>query len=517
MKALVRRRVWLLFVLLAGGLAFQPVGWATESRPYPVVDTAQVRCYDARAETTYPKTGAAFFGQDAHYAGHEPRYQTQGDGTVRDLVTGLMWQADPGPKKTWEEGVAGAAACRLGGYEDWRLPTIKELYSLILFSGTDPDPRSRGAQGQEPFIDTDHFAFRYGDPAEGERVIDSQFASATKYVSTTMNGDETVFGVNFADGRIKGYGLRDPRGRGAKRFYILYVRGNPAYGKNDFHDNDDGTITDRATGLTWMTSDSGHLAAGPDGDGRMNWEQALRWAESLEYAGHDDWRLPNAKELQSLVDYTRSPDTSASAAIDPLFRVSTVENERGRVDYPFYWSSTTHRQTRGGAAGCYVAFGRSLGFMRPRRGQGEGMWLDVHGAGSQRSDPKQGDPTTFPRGRGPQGDAIRILNHVRCVRGGAATLRTQGPPLREVAGRADDEPPETTALPPERGTGEQPGGRGPTFVDRLDRDGDGLVSREEFDGPPEHFERFDRNGDGFIDTTEAPRGPPPGRRPPPPR
>ena len=45
-----------------------------------------------------------------------------------------------------------------------------------------------------------------------------------------------------------------------------------------------------------------------------------------------------------------------------------------------------------------------------------GAWLDVHGAGAQRSDPKVGNPADFPKGRGPQGDAIRIYNYVRLVR-----------------------------------------------------------------------------------------------------
>lgn len=53
-----------------------------------------------------------------------------------------------------------------------------------------------------------------------------------------------------------------------------------------------------------------------------------------------------------------------------------------------------------------------MGYMR-------GGWLDVHGAGAQRSDPKAGDPADYPQGRGPQGDAVRILNHVRCVRSAA--------------------------------------------------------------------------------------------------
>jgi len=45
-----------------------------------------------------------------------------------------------------------------------------------------------------------------------------------------------------------------------------------------------------------------------------------------------------------------------------------------------------------------------------------GLWMDVHGAGAQRSDPKDGDPADYPEGHGPQGDAVRIFNYVRAVR-----------------------------------------------------------------------------------------------------
>jgi len=460
---------------------------------YPIVDTGQERCYDAEREIRYPAAGEPFSGQDAQYLGDAPAYQDNGDGTVTDRVTGLMWQQDPGAKQTYEEALKGAAACRLAGHTDWRLPTIKELYSLILFSGTDPDPRG-GADGQQPFLDTHAFRFSYGDPAKGERVIDAQFVSSTLYRSTTMHGDKTVFGVNFADGRIKGYGVADPRG-GAKTFFALYVRGNPQYGRNDFHDNGDGTVTDRATGLTWMQVDSGSLKAGRGKDGRMDWQEALAWAEGLTYAGQSDWRLPNAKELQSLVDYERCPDATDSAAIDPLFKVSEIRNEAGKKDYPSYWTGTTHASQAHGSAAVYVAFGRSLGWMPDRRGGGGVTLLDVHGAGSQRSDPKAGDPAAFPHGRGPQGDVIRILNFVRCVRGGTAAPRAEGPaPRRQEAKGA---------------------GGAAAFIRRLDKDGDGKVSRKEFDGPARHFDDFDKNGDGFIDASEAPEGPPPDRRPPP--
>jgi hypothetical protein len=126
--------------------------------------------------------------------------------------------------------------------------------------------------------------------------------------------------------------------------------------------------------------------------------------------------LPNAKELQSIVDYTRSPSTTGSAAIDPLFNVSTIINEAGQTDYPFYWSSTTHANWTAtpGASGVYVAFGRAMGYMN-------GTWIDVHGAGAQRSDPKSGDPADWPSGHGPQGDAVRIYNYVRLVRDSETT------------------------------------------------------------------------------------------------
>ncbi|MHC4205291.1 MAG: Lcl C-terminal domain-containing protein [Planctomycetota bacterium] len=394
--------------------------------PYTIVDTAQIRCYSNNAEIEFPDGGTAFFGQDAQYIGNEPAYKDNADGTVTDLNTGLMWRSDPGEKMTFRQAVAGASECKLAGYDDWRLPTIKELYSLILFSGTDPDPMSRNSSGQRPFIETKYFKFRYGNPDRGERIIDSQFATSTKYVSTTMRGDETMFGVNFADGRIKGYGMRSPRTGGDKTFYVLYVRGNTSYGKNDFNNNGNGTVTDKATGLMWMKVDSGKLRAGKNKDGKLKWQDALDWAESLQYAGYSDWRLPNVKELQSIVDYTRSPATTNSAAIDPVFQTTSFIAEGGQEDYPFYWSGTTHAGLSRASTASYVAFGRSFGWMRNRR-TGQYMLMDVHGAGSQRSDPKSGDPARFPYGRGPQGDVIRICNFVRCVRGGTAERRAIGP------------------------------------------------------------------------------------------
>ncbi len=371
------------------------------SLSYTIVDTNQSLTYDASDVISAPSAGQAFYGQDAQYQGNAPSYQNNGDGTITDLNTGLIWSQAYVGDVTYSEAVAGAATYNAGGYTDWRLPTIKELYSLMDFSGY----TGTSASTSTPYIDADVFSFSYGDTSSGDRFIDAQYWSSTEYVSTTMNGNSTTFGVNFADGRIKGYPNSEVNSSDMER-YVRYVRGDEDYGQNQFQDNGNGTISDQATGLMWTQADSGQA---------LNWQEALAWAEELSFAGYDDWRLPNAKELQSLVDYSRSPDTTNSAAIDPLFEVTKLSGSN--LDYPYYWTSTTHveGQPSTGDYAVYLSFGEASGFLQSPQG-GDYNLTDVHGAGAQRSDPKAGDPADYPNGFGPQGDVISIYNYGRAVR-----------------------------------------------------------------------------------------------------
>jgi len=104
----------------------------------------------------------------------------------------------------------------------------------------------------------------------------------------------------------------------------FYRAGCPLEGR--LVDNGDGTITDNCTGLMWQQN-----TADLDGDGdidkadRAKWQDALKYCEGLVLAGHDDWRLPNIRELESILDYTR-----CEPAIDPIFG--------GVPDW--YWSSS---------------------------------------------------------------------------------------------------------------------------------------------------------------------------------
>jgi len=392
------------------------------AQSYPIVDTGQEKFFGDSLVIAAPSINDNYYGQDAQFNGFQPSYTDNGDGTITDNVTGLMWQKSGdfngdglinySDKMSYSEAMAAADTFSLAGYNDWRMPTIKELYSLILFTGIDPSGwNGTNTDLLTPFIDDNYFEFGFGDVSSGERIIDAQYASSTMYVSTTMNNEETIFGVNFADGRIKGYPTGPMPGSSVdKQYYIKYVRGNPAYGVNYFSDNGDGTISDYATGLMWQKDDNGAA---------LNWKAALEWVSQKNtenYLGYNDWRLPNVKELQSIVEYTRSPATTGSAAIDPVFECTEITDEGGVNNFPMYWSGTTHENMVNGLNASYVAFGEALGWMEIPPFSGNYVLMDVHGAGAQRSDPKAGDPANFPYGHGPQGDVIRIFNYVRMVR-----------------------------------------------------------------------------------------------------
>jgi hypothetical protein len=105
-------------------------------------------------------------------------------------------------------------------------------------------------------------------------------------------------------------------------------------------DNGDGTVTDNCTGLMWQQ------ATAP---GAYTWTEALQYCDQLELGmnpetdeAYDDWRLPNVRELQSIVDYGRT-----DPAIAPVFRAGSSP----------YWSSSTSEHNRTNAWHVYSGYG----------------------------------------------------------------------------------------------------------------------------------------------------------------
>ncbi|MGA1839503.1 MAG: DUF1566 domain-containing protein [bacterium] len=155
---------------------------AFDSGRSPVPKTGQGVCHDAsgNTENTIPCTGT---GQDGELKKGlpwpDPRFKDHGDGTVTDSLTGLMWTKDatlPGETKAWAEALAFCNDLVLAGHNDWRLPNIKELLSLIDYSKYDPA------------LPSDH-------PFSG--VVSGNYWSSTSYAGYPVNA--WVVNLYFGD------------------------------------------------------------------------------------------------------------------------------------------------------------------------------------------------------------------------------------------------------------------------------------------------------------------------------
>uniref|UniRef100_UPI004047E35B Lcl domain-containing protein n=1 Tax=Mariniflexile sp. TaxID=1979402 RepID=UPI004047E35B len=337
------------------------------AKNYVLTTTGQVHTYNAVGKTiTDLKKGNAFYGQDGNYQkGQKMSYTDNGDRTITDNVTGLIWAKDQSTEsQDWTETDAYCKNLNLGGYSDWRMPTIKELWSI-----TD---KSTGW----PYINTNYFNLVSKDGAEQR---DQHTWSSNFYLVNTPESKKRVaFIVNDWTGHIKALDGRR---------YVRAVRGG-AYGINDFVDNGNNTITDKATGLMWSKDDSKK---------GMNWEAALAYAENSDYAEYSDWRLPNVKELQSIVDYS-----GKFPAIDTsFFNLSKIKNEAGNADYPYFWTSTSAGSEK--VSGMYFAYYVAFGYAVDQQGN------DIHGAGAVRFDTKVKNGPAVP-------NEERINNYVRLVR-----------------------------------------------------------------------------------------------------
>ena len=360
-KALVSAFGFIILMLAA-------VAFAT-----PVPDTGQTKCYNATVEIACPLSGQPFYGQDAQYS-INPMSYTKLDGSgntlpdsaaswvmVKDNVTGLIWETktvdgtihDRNNTYTWYDsnpatngGDAGAYNngtntenfikslndAHYGGYSDWRMPTAKELVSIVNYNIPEPGPT----------IDTGYFL----------NTVSSFYWSSTTFAFSANH----AWNLWFSHGYVaSGFFLNNYKDGS---YYIRAVRGgqpghlvigsfydmdsgpiNDATTSTDgYTDNSNGTVTDTSTGLLWQQVGS---------SSKMTWEVALTYCEGLNLAGYTDWRLPTNKELRSLVDYSRY-----NPAINTTYFPGTVSS--------YYWSSTTLASHTNGTWGVPFGYGDDI-------------------------------------------------------------------------------------------------------------------------------------------------------------
>ncbi|MBF0240196.1 MAG: DUF1566 domain-containing protein [SAR324 cluster bacterium] len=250
----------------------------------------------ALPDTGQTSSSTTTFGEDPDYLINAPSYTDNSNGTITDNVTGLMWQKENDNQKyTWSGAGSYCEGLTLGGYADWRLPTKKELMSII-HNGT-----------YNPAVNTTYF------PNTNSSYYWSSSTSA-KYTSRAWGVDFDGFGVGHSDKTGSRY-VRCVRGGQSGIWSLDYLASA-------------GTVLDKPRGLLWQQAD--------DGISRT-WEGALSYCEGLDLGGYSDWRLPNIKELESITDDTRA---------NPVINVTYFPTTKSSV----YWSSSAHAFNTSNAA-----------------------------------------------------------------------------------------------------------------------------------------------------------------------
>jgi hypothetical protein len=199
------------------------------------------------------------------------RYTVAGD-VVIDTVTRLEWQrAVPAPMATWREAGQACACLHLGGKDDWRLPSRIELVSLADYTRANP-------------------------------AIDGAIFPATPsewFWSSSPQAESdppTAWYVAFFDGNSHSADLDTT-------YHVRCVRGDRASARPGYVTAAD-TVMDPGTGLTWQRR--------PDGRERT-FTEATAYCRALTLAG-GGWRLPDMRQLQTLVDESRRDPAIDEAA-----------------------------------------------------------------------------------------------------------------------------------------------------------------------------------------------------------
>jgi hypothetical protein len=279
------------------------------NQTWPVVPTGQTTCYSNDDAIPCPAEGEPFYGQDAQYPDNARtfnEYELSGDAVVEDSLTGLMWAKDFAEDLTWTEALEYCDNLEYASSDDWRLPNIHELNSLVsqntVGSGFGMPSSTRSLLWSSSIVIAQYPQVS----AENDRMMDD-----TEF--STCNSELEAYAVNFWETQ-PGFHILTLSYQEQTRCVRLEAISSLSEGEPRFTTQEMGNggkmVTDSVTGLDWMLPTQEPLC----------WEEALATCANLDFAEQTDWRLPNINELNSLANYGKTnpgtdfPDLFATAS-----------------------------------------------------------------------------------------------------------------------------------------------------------------------------------------------------------
>jgi hypothetical protein len=340
-----RRRSILVLVCCLWGTVLPLCGKEVLGATIQLARTGQTGCYDEVGQAIT----CAGTGQDgairAGVAWPVSRFADNGNGTVTDKLTGLMWTQDAlmptvgscagaSYGKEWQEAL-DYVKCLNGahhlGYNDWRLPNINELDSMI-----NPETHTKTwlqASGFTIDADENSMAVYWTSTTYAFNPEVAWFVSFDLFEDVTIGlfktyssgrawpvrGSATGPAKLWQTGQTKCYDSQGKVVSCAGTGQDGEIRAGVAW-PNPRFTVVDACVTDNLTGLMWPKNPGGT---------RRTWQEALTYANRLNLCGFSNWRLPNMREMRSLVNYAQ-PDNAAWLKSKGF----------GNVKSYMHWSST---------------------------------------------------------------------------------------------------------------------------------------------------------------------------------
>lgn len=317
--------------------------------------TGQTLCYDSGGSPV----SCVGTGQDGETTNGTARsYTDNGNSTISDNATGLMWEkcnyglsgascaTGSATKVAWSTATSTCETAVTGGHSDWKLPNINELATLIDYAPADPDPSINATYF--PNTKSDDYTWSstqdiYARPGawtitfyDGQQSTDP--VTATNYircVRVEASPASSAAAQPLATGQTLCFNDEPfPTGKGfetpcAPTGQDGYYQAGTAH---SYTNNNDGTISDNATGLMWQRCAYGNIGTycdnfDPNDTGPATFSDAVNICSSATTGGYTDWRLPNINELRSLIDYHRFVYTSNDKiGLDPIYFPSAGGN-----------------------------------------------------------------------------------------------------------------------------------------------------------------------------------------------